>query len=112
MRVAELRPAPTEWEPFRRDRLPFVPERSGCYALVSAAGTILYVGLTTRLRARMAQHLDTPGKTEPTPMGRALRFHWLETARLEATERGWLNSHCLVEGALPVLNKVQSPVIG
>ena len=110
MNVRDLKPAPTNVEPFRRDCVKHVPAKSGCYVLTTALGHILYVGLATNLRGRFEQHLDNPEKTRPTPEGRALSFHWLETKILEGTERGWLNSHELVEGRIPVLNKVHSPV--
>lgn len=110
MIVGELVPCPTGVEPFRRDRLVGVPATSGCYALTTALGLVLYLGLASGLRARMKQHLDTPAKVLPTPNGRAVLFHWIETTTLEAVERGWLNSHRTAEGVLPILNKADSPV--
>jgi len=58
----------------------------------------------------MDQHLDTPGKTRVTLEGRAVLFYWRETEEIEATERGWLNAHRIVEARLPILNKYDSPV--
>lgn len=112
MKVDALRPRPTGCEPFRRDRLIHVPAASGCYVLATVTGDILYAGLATKLRTRMDQHLDSPEKTGPTPHGRAVQFFWLEADAIEAVERGWLNAHVLATGALPILNKVNSPVFG
>jgi hypothetical protein len=58
----------------------------------------------------MAQHLDNPEKTLETPAGRAVLFHWRQTENIEALERAWMNEHIAIEGALPVLNKIFSPV--
>lgn len=73
-------------------------------------GTILYVGLATNLRQRFRQHLDTPEKTQPTALGRATMFHWLETKDITQVERGWIFMHCNQHGERPVLNKADSPV--
>lgn len=108
MKVGEARPKPTGSQPFRRDRAKFVPTTAGCYILAALDGTILYAGLSVNLRARMAQHLDTPEKRAVTPFGRAMFFHWVETAALQSVERGWLNSHVALVGELPVLNKLAS----
>lgn len=71
---------------------------------------ILYLGLSVNLRTRMDQHLDTPEKVRRTAQGRAIAFHWLKTGTLEGVERGWLNSHRVATGFLPILNKMDSPV--
>ena len=65
MNVEALVPKPSAWEPFRRDRVGYVPMVSGCYVLTTQTGHILYVGLTSNLRGRMEQHLDTPEKVQP-----------------------------------------------
>lgn len=101
---------PTTKEPFRRDRVRLIPNESGCYALTTVNGHILYLGLATSLAQRFEQHLDTPLKVAPTSEGRATLFFWFLTSSLEATERGWFNAHRVTEGKLPVLNKVDSPV--
>lgn len=110
MNVGELVPAPALWEPFRRDMARNIPASPGCYALTTVGGHILYVGLATTLSQRFEQHLDTPTKVSPTEEGRAAIFHWLETTDLEPVERGWLNAHQVMEGRLPVLNALNSPV--
>ena len=112
MTVDDLLPRPIASEPFRRDRQVHVPAVRGCYVLTTASGTILYLGLSVDLRGRMGQHLDAPEKVAPTVDGRAVLFHWLEVDNIEAVERGWLNSHRVAEGRLPILNKMNSPVAG
>ena len=106
----QLIPAVTKSEAFRIGSAKFVPANGGCYVLCSAIGTILYIGLTKDLRARMTQHLSNPQKTLETAAGRAVLFYWLEAENIQALERAWMNEHIANEGALPVLNKVFSPV--
>ena len=110
MNVRALSPRPNNSEPFRRDRERFIPESSGCYVLTSVDGTVLYIGLTSMLRRRFREHLDNPEKRAPRPEGRAVLFHWTETADLSKVERTWLNSHLLSDGHLPGLNKIHSPI--
>lgn len=110
MIVDDLIPQPKNVEPFKRARLRFVPERSGCYVLASFSQVILYVGLATSLRSRMINHLDSPEKTEETKFGRATLFFWLETSDLNKVERSWMNVHIQREGKLPILNTSYSPV--
>ena len=110
MNVKELVPSPKQNETFRRSRCRFIPECSGCYALSTFSGVVLYVGLATNLRERMGQHLDSPEKTRETVIGRAVLFHWLETREINKVERTWMNIHIQFEGVLPELNKVYSPV--
>lgn len=110
MTVEELVPCPTGCAPFRRDQLFCVPAAGGCYTLATVDKHILYIGLSANLRGRMDQHLDTPEKVRRTAQGRAIAFHWVETDILEAVERGWLNSHRVATGVLPILNKMDSPV--
>jgi hypothetical protein len=110
MNVGELVPQPQDVESFLRSRCGFVPETSGCYVLTTFSNVVLYVGLATSLRQRMNDHLDTPEKTQGTEKGRAILFHWLETADVNRVERTWMNIHIQHEGKLPVLNKVYSPV--
>lgn len=110
MNIAELRPTPEFVEPFRLDRVKFVPTRSGCYALATAADHVLYAGLASNLRSRMVQHLDDAAKVSPTAEGRAVCFHWLECIEINSVERGWLNMHRVQHGRLPILNTLDSPV--
>ena len=110
MNICELLPQPTAQQPFRRSRVRFVPESSGCYVLTNFSGLVLYVGLTGNLRRRMNEHLDNPEKTAETSGGRAVVFHWIESREMNKIERTWLNIHIDREGKLPILNRVYSPV--
>lgn len=112
MNVANLHPPPQEKVLFQLSVYRQVPEDSGCYVLTSSEGRILYIGQSKNLRRRFEEHLDKPAKTQATPQGRAVWFHWLlyEELRLNALERGWLNEHASVEGVLPILNDASPPV--
>lgn len=110
MNIRDLIPSPVGRETFRRDRLRFVPEASGCYALATFQGTVLYIGLTNNLKRRMAEHLDNPEKTAETPLGRPVLFHWIEGENMNQIERTWMNIHIQHEGRQPLLNKIYSPV--
>jgi hypothetical protein len=109
MNIVELFPAPTHRQPFRMSHQKFVPSKPGCYVLTTFAEVVLYVGLAVDLRRRVGEHLESPDKTGETQLGRAVWFHWLETAELNKVERTWLNIHIQHEGHLPTLNSVYSP---
>lgn len=109
MNVTELHPAAGRREPFRRDRQKYVPSKSGCYAITTFEGRILYIGQAKDISVRMGNHLDNPQKTSLTRDGRAMFFYWLEADDLNSLERGWLNEHTLKEGERPVLNKSDAP---
>ena len=66
--------------------------------------------LSTNLRRRINDHLDNEQKTSPTVNGRAVLFCWIESKDINKIERTWLNIHIQHEGAIPVLNKIYSPV--
>jgi hypothetical protein len=66
--------------------------------------------LSVDLRRRMNEHLDNEEKTSLTAHGRATLFWWTECVEIHKVERTWLNVHIQHEGAIPVLNKVYSPV--
>lgn len=110
MNLDKLMPPVTGSESFRKSRESFIPDVAGCYVLATFKGEVLYIGLATRLRRRVAQHLDNPGKTVLTPMGRAVMVHWRMADELEVLERTWLLTHEQHEGRLPILNRVHSPV--
>jgi len=109
MNVSELVPLPNHCESFKRNRERFVPEVPGCYVLATFSGVVLYVGLADNLRRRMNDHLDNPGKTGETRLGRAVLFHWIVSPDTNKIERTWMNIHMLREATLPLLNKVYSP---
>lgn len=110
MKVDNLVPKPLQKELFKLHRQKFVTDASGCYALTNFPGDILYLGLASNLRRRFEQHLEAPEKVKPTPLGVAYYFYWLEAVDLEKLERTWINAHTLVEGKMPHLNKVSSPL--
>jgi hypothetical protein len=109
MKIAQLLPMPKQFETFRRDRLRYIPQVGGCYALTTFSHDVLYVGLAIDLQRRMSEHLDTPLKRAPTRHGRAIFFFWLQTADLNRVERTWMNTYLQAEGRLPPLNKMYSP---
>jgi hypothetical protein len=109
MKLEFLVPQPLASETFRRSRERFIPAKPGCYALTTFERDVLYIGLTTNLRRRANEHLDSAEKTELTPRGRAVLFCWLETPEVNKIERTWMNIHLLAEGRLPVLNSIYSP---
>ncbi len=110
MNITALSPSPDQREPFRRNRERFIARTSGCYVLATFEGVVLYIGLSTDLRRRFNEHLDSPEKTGLTEMGRAVFFYWLETSETNKLERTWQNTHVQHDGVLPVLNRVNSPV--
>lgn len=109
MKVDQLNPTTSKWEPFSLSRSKFVPPTAGCYALATFEEIVLYVGLASDLRRRFIQHLENPEKTKVTAKGRAIKFYWLETLDTNRVERTWLNIHVHHEGRFPILNKVYSP---
>jgi len=109
MSIEELVPRPESFEVFRRDRLKFIPDKSGCYVLTTFTRVVLYVGLSVNLRRRIGEHLDSKEKTNATELGRAVLVHWLASNDLNKIERTWLNIHIASEGCMPVLNQAYSP---
>jgi hypothetical protein len=90
-----------------------VPENSGCYALVTYSGEVLYVGLaTTNIRDRMKDHLDTPKKRNPGTLGAPFWIYYTLCSSLEVNpiERGWMNQAILEDGQMPLLNSIYSPL--
>ena len=112
MNIGELNPQPNESESFRKDRLRFIPEASGCYALTTFEKNILYIGLAKNLKRRMKEHLGNDKKTSETVNGRAVVFYWMkaEEKNINKLERTWLNTHIHNEGKLPMLNNIYSPI--
>ena len=110
MNVQRLKPWPDHRENFRRDRQRFLPETAGCYVLATFQDVVLYVGLTKDLCRRFGNHLDDPKKTSMTKNGRAFFFYWIECSDLEKVERTWQNECEIVDGSLPILNILKSPV--
>lgn len=110
MKVESLIPKPSHNETFKRNREQFIPNKPGCYTLATFSNDILYVGLAKNLRRRMNEHLDNSEKTSPTDIGRATFFYWIESPDIQKIERTWMNMHMDIEGRLPLLNKIYSPI--
>lgn len=112
MNISSLLPLPKEKQRFHRACFKFIPNKSGCYALTTFDGNILYIGLSESLRERFQQHLFNPEKTNPTPEGKAIWFYFFLCRKEELTklERTWLNRFVAEHATRPMLNKVDSPV--
>lgn len=112
MNVRLLEPAVSTRVLFKRTSGLFVPGEPGCYVLATFDGSVLYIGLTKKLKRRFEDHLDTDQKVSPTTDGKAVWFHFLicREDQLEFFERSWLEQYRNAEGKLPLLNKVRSPV--
>jgi excinuclease UvrABC nuclease subunit len=112
MKIQQLIPAVEKRLEFSLRCRKFVPRSAGCYVLTSFDGEILYVGLTDDLNRRFFDHRETKEKRNPTPNGKAFWFYYLtcEEKEMFRIERTWLNQHLEIQGVLPVLNKINSPV--
>ena len=110
MNVSELSPCPKERLVFTRDKRKFVPSNSGCYALVTLDGNVLYVGKSENLNRRFGEHLDNPQKTKPTDDGRAFFFYWWSCTNTSRIESTWQNECLITDGKLPILNVLISAV--
>jgi excinuclease UvrABC nuclease subunit len=112
MNVSQLTPLPKQQVVFSLASVKYLPNVAGCYVLTNFSGEILYVGLTINLFQRFKQHRETSGKCLPTNLGRAHWFYFVTAGETEinAIERGWQNQYSAIHGALPILNKIDSPV--
>jgi hypothetical protein len=113
MRADQLSPKPDQSTRFAWSHHVTVPDKPGCYALVTYSGEVLYVGLATgSMRSRMGSHLDTEMKRKGTDAGVPFWFIYLvaDATKVAAIERGWMNQAVLLDGAMPPLNKVYSPL--
>ena len=113
MRVDRLHPLPDTRAQFAWSHHASVPAQSGCYALVTYGGDILYVGLaTSSVRDRMGAHLNSPEKRKPSNLGTAFWFYYFlcTPSEVSAVELGWMNQAVLEDGDKPVLNKIYSPL--
>ena len=113
MRADQLSPKPDQRTCFAWSHHVTVPDKPGCYALVTYNGDVLYVGLATgSIKSRMGCHLDTEGKRKGTSLGVPFWFHYLvgDSKKVAAVERGWMNQAILLDGEMPALNKVYSPL--
>lgn len=114
MKVEKLVPLPDTKVQFAIKSKKLVPSSSGCYAIAAFDGTILYVGLASSLTSRFFQHCETKDKCDPTSDGKAFWFYYLELTpkELNRVERTWQQQFFAIHGRLPILNKVDSPMIG
>ena len=113
MKVEELVPIPDIKALFKLSAYKAVPNSSGCYVLTTYDDYILYIGLTDNLLMRFQQHIDNPVKTKPNVEGKAIWFYYklYNSKKLNFLERTWINQFVAVHGNLPILNKVNSPII-
>lgn len=113
MKIELLSPIPKTKVQFSWSCHRMVPDESGCYAITSYAGEILYVGLAKKsIRSRMGKHLDTPEKREVQKLGAAYWFFYIlaDAKEVNKIERGWMNQSILNDGKKPILNKIYSPL--
>jgi hypothetical protein len=111
--VEHLLPRPDQSTQFAWSHCVTVPEKPGCYALVTYGGEVLYVGLAAvNVRTRMQVHLDTAEKRAGGADGVPFWFYYLlrKASEVNAIERWWMNQAFLEDGEMPVLNKIYSPV--
>ncbi len=112
MKIGELDPKPSAKVQFKLALFKSVPHEDGCYVLTTFDDQILYIGLASDLNNRFKQHLDNPEKTNPTPEGKAIWFYFtaFNPKNLPKLERTWINQFMSINGRLPILNKINSPV--
>ncbi len=93
--------------PFQRKDAWRVPKSAGCYVITNAYRDVLYIGETNNLRRRMGEHLDDGRITKPTPIGRAVWFHYKLIAAIDTkdAEDRLLMRYTTIIGRLPVLNR-------
>ena len=110
MQASSLVPGPAKRVRFNRGQYLIIPQASGCYVISNAWDDILYIGLSNNLRNRFEQHLDNPGKVNPTQAGVAFWFHFLiyDKKKIRKLENSWLQQFQVNEGVLPILNSIQS----
>ena len=112
MRIEQLSPKPDNKVQFKLSFYKNVPKISGCYVLSTFENDILYIGFSDNLNNRFQQHLDNSEKTRPTLNGKAVWFYYIEydITNLPKLERTWINQFEAIQGELPILNKIHSPI--
>lgn len=112
MKINQLLPLPKDKVLFKLTSFKFVPKASGCYVLTTFYNDILYIGLSDSLFYRFQQHLANSEKTNPTQEGKTIWFYYTiyNPHNLPKLERTWINQFVALNGQLPILNKVNSPV--
>jgi len=112
MKIEQLIPQPIDKVQFKLTFYKCVPKEKGCYILTTFDNEILYIGLSVNLFERFKQHLDNSKKTDPTKEGKVIWFYFAiyDPKNLPQLERTWINQFTAMQGRLPILNKVNSPV--
>ena len=113
MKVEQLSPQPNHQIRFAWSHHKTASIQAGCYVLATYNNDVLYVGLATKsIQSRMGSHLDTPAKRVGDTYGVPFWFYYVERAANEvgSIERGWMNQSILIDGKMPSLNKVYSPI--
>jgi hypothetical protein len=85
---------------------------TGCYCLTNAAREVLYIGQARVVQRRLIQHFDSAKRSALTVHGRISLASWrvAHIAELDRLERGWLETACLRDGQLPLMNRIAAPV--
>lgn len=111
MLVSSLTPKPEGKVRFDLSCLNECPDKSGCYAIVTSDGTILYIGQAVNICRRMEDHRNDTKKCGETPHGKGFWFYYLlcPEIELDSLERGWVNEYRIKMGELPFFNKINPP---
>jgi excinuclease UvrABC nuclease subunit len=112
VKIADIRPSFQLKASFDLYSLNRITDCSGCYCLTNAGGDILYVGQAISIRQRLIQHFESEKRDAHTQYGRISVAWWMQmnTAKLNALERGLIEAVCLSDGQLPPLNRKSGPI--
>ncbi len=103
MKISLLKPVTENKINFSYPNLLSVPEKSGCYALTTNDGEILYIGQSNNIYRRLVEHFHDDEKRSRTPWGVVYWAYYKLCSPIDrdSLERGWLNE----VGVLPFFNK-------
>jgi predicted GIY-YIG superfamily endonuclease len=112
VKIGDITPPVEHHTAFELYALNRIVDCTGCYCLTNAGGDVLYVGQAVSVRQRLVQHFNSEKRTALTIYGRASRAWWRTELprKLDALERGWLETIRLYDGVLPPLNRVSAPI--
>ena len=113
MKIEQLHPIPHRRTQFAWSHNVVAPSEPGCYALATYNLDVLYVGLASAsIRDRMCIHLDTEEKRKGGTQGVPFWLYYLlcPAKDVNRLERGWMNQSILIQGDIPTLNKIYSPL--
>jgi len=112
MKICELTPRPLERIAFSWAENRASYKGAGCYVLAAFDTTVMYVGLAKSIKTRMADHLDSQDKRKGANGVVPFWFYSIPclVSEMNAIERGWINQSILIDGLIPPLNRVHSPV--